>query len=58
VQKWKTVRRRAYICQQAAVQAKKQEEGVPPKGTSPLNQFIKRKKRKINLTDLLKIQRW
>ena len=37
-------KRRAYICQQAAMQAKKkQEEGVPPKGTGPLNSFIKRK---------------
>ena len=37
-------KRRAYICQQAGMQAKKkQEEGVPPKGTGPLNLFIKRK---------------
>ena len=37
-------KRRAYICQQAAMQAKKkQKEGVPPKGTAPLNSFIKRK---------------
>lgn len=37
-------RRRVYIHQQAAAQVKKQqEEGVPLKGTSPLNLFIKRK---------------
>ena len=37
-------KRRAYICQQAAVWEKKQkEEGVPPKGTGLVNPFTKRK---------------
>ena len=37
-------KKRAYIHQQTIVQAKKkQEEGVSPKGTSPLKPFIKRK---------------